>query len=128
MTSDEVRDVTRFDQRKNEARVWFESLQQRLVGTIEAIERDFPGPFPDEATEPGRFAISPWARTDHSGAPGGGGKMAMLRGRVFEKIGAHTSTVFGTFAPEFAKQIPLTLHEIVRLLFSFVNGLQLREI
>ena len=90
--------------RKNGAQAWFESLQRKLIAAIETLEAEAPEGAPDLA--PGRFALEPWTRVDHSGAPGGGGRMAMLRGRVFEKMGAHASTVFGTFAPEFAKQIP----------------------
>ena len=92
--------------RKATARAWFETLQDKIVDAFETIERNATGPFFDGHDTPGCFERKPWTRADHTGAPGGGGKMAMLRGRVFEKAGVHSSTVFGTFAPEFAAQIP----------------------
>lgn len=89
---------------KAQARAWFEALQGRIIAAFEALEDEAPASlFPGA---PGRFARSPWERTDHSGAPGGGGTMALMRGRLFEKVGVHVSTVFGEFAPEFRGQIP----------------------
>jgi coproporphyrinogen III oxidase len=93
---------------QSEAPAWFAALQARICAAFEAIEREATGPFFPEATEPGLFVRTPWARTDYSGAPGGGGTMAVLKGRVFEKAGVHVSTVHGEFAPEFRQQIPGT--------------------
>jgi coproporphyrinogen III oxidase len=93
------------DTRKTLARDWFEALQLRIIAAFEALEDEATGPFGERA-EPGRFTLTRWERANHDGAPGGGGRMGMIHGRVFEKAGVHCSTVFGTFKPEFARQIP----------------------
>ena len=92
---------------KSEAAAWFKTLRDRIVTALETLEDQAAGPFhADAPAEPGTFETTPWARTDHTGEPGGGGVMAMLHGRVFEKAGVHISTVHGEFAPEFRAQMP----------------------
>ncbi len=93
-------------ERKERARLWFETLRDRLLGALEQVEDSLPAGAPLSDRPAGRFVHTPWRRTDHGGTPGGGGFMAMLTGRVFEKIGVHVSTVFGEFAPELRNDIP----------------------
>ncbi len=82
---------------------WFKTLQADICSRFEALE--------DAATPPlykgaaGRFELTDWTRGDGS-EDLGGGRMGLMRGKVFEKVGVHFSQVHGTFSEAFAAQIP----------------------
>ena len=74
-------DVSVIEDRKARARSWFESLRDDICLAFEQLEDDAPASlYPGSA---GRFVRTPWDRTDHTGKPGGGGLMSVMRGRLF---------------------------------------------
>jgi coproporphyrinogen III oxidase len=85
--------------RGERAREWFETLRDQLCSTFEAIEDEAEGT-PARCLPAGRFERTEWQRPG-----GGGGVMAVLRGRVFEKVGVNVSTVTGEFSEELRGRI-----------------------
>ncbi len=88
---------------KLSATAWFESLQGDLIAALQRLEAEA-GPLYRDMPA-GRFEKKPWRRGDGA-ADLGGGVMAMMTGRVFEKVGVHVSTVYGEFSEEFRGEIP----------------------
>ena len=98
-------DEATVDRWKDEAKTWFATLRDRICGEFEKIEGELTGTH--RALAPGRFTRKDWKReAGPAGDDRGGGTMAIMHGRVFEKVGVNVSAVFGEFSPEFRGQIP----------------------
>jgi coproporphyrinogen III oxidase len=69
------------ESRKARARAWFEALRDDICSAFEAIEDDLPAAAPGGDAAAGRFVRTPWKRTDHTGAEGGGADLTPVLDR-----------------------------------------------
>mgnify|MGYP001313239034 FL=1 len=93
------------DEKKERAVRWFQELQKQICDEFTAIENEG---VPEDSEQEGlsdlpagRFQEKNWNREG-----GGGGRMRVMNGRIFEKVGVNTSVVHGEFSEEFRASIP----------------------
>ncbi|MDH5723201.1 MAG: oxygen-dependent coproporphyrinogen oxidase [Alphaproteobacteria bacterium] len=99
------------NEQKKIAANWFKELQTQICDSFEKLETELKsGPKTDLPA--GTFKKTDWDRDklDQPNTSGselhGGGTMAVMKGRVFEKVGVNFSEVYGTFSKDFAEKIP----------------------
>jgi coproporphyrinogen III oxidase len=95
--------MTDIETQKQRAAAWFKSLQDDIISRFEALEDEADRPL--YTGDPGRFEKTEWQRGDGD-EDLGGGRMAIMRGKFFEKVGVHFSEVYGEFSEAFRAQIP----------------------
>jgi len=82
--------TSQIDNQQIQAENWFRELRNQMVGSIQKVEGS-------------TFEEKEWQRPG-----GGGGKMSILKGEIFEKVGVNISTVHGEFSEEFRGTMPGT--------------------
>ena len=81
------------ENQKTTAEKWFSKLRDKICKEFEDIENSI--------SNKNSFKTKNWKRDG-----GGGGKMSIMKGNIFEKVGVNISTVYGKFSENFRSNIP----------------------
>ena len=93
------------DEKKELAVRWFQELQNQICDECTAIEDEG---VPEDSEQDGLSALpaGSFQEKNWNREGGGGGRMRVMNGRIFEKVGVNTSVVHGEFSEEFRASIP----------------------